>query len=121
MRKKDINPIKTRGFTFGCLLLLMSFWTWSEEGEFYDHGGYPVGRAIWILFLVVGLILLLHALFSKAKAVPQVEINSKICPSCLKTYSVKTKETKCAKCKINLETTKGFIDRHPYAFKRNNP
>jgi ribosomal protein L40E len=58
----------------------------------------------------------LHALFSKPKHAKQKEFNSKICPSCLKTFSDETKE--CAKCKINLEPIKGFLEKHPYTDKR---
>lgn len=117
MKKKDINHTKTFGFTFGCVLLFASLLIWSKEGDVFYKGGYPVDKSIWILILIVGLMFILHALFSKPKPFKGGKINSRICPKCLKTYLQGTTKTKCIECKTDLEPTKGFIERHPSAFR----
>lgn len=121
IKKFKTDPIKIRGFIFGCLLLLISYSIWSDKSDFFYQGASPVDRSIWILFFVVGLISILYSVLSKTKPPERDEFNSKICPTCLKRYSGNVEETKCAACKIDLEPTEGFLERHPYAFRKHKP
>ena len=122
MQKKfKPDPIKTRGFIFGCLLLLISYSICSDQSDFFYQGAYPIDRSIWILFFVAGLISILYSVLSKTKTPKRDEFNGKICPTCLKRYSGNVEETKCANCKIDLEPTEVFLEKHPYAFRKHKP